>query len=87
MKTLKHWINPFNATGLFLYPLKTSENLWFSDFFQGVKKETSDTKWLNVLNKYLRVNNKSEQNDVDNLPLVSWLLTSSTLSAPDWCFY
>ena len=71
MKTLKHWINPFHATGLFLYPLKTLENLWFSDFFQGVKKETSDTKWLNVLNKYLRVNNKSEQNDVDNLPLVS----------------
>ena len=25
--------NPFYATGLFLYPLKTSENLWFSDVF------------------------------------------------------
>ena len=23
-------MNPFHATDLFLYPLKTSENLWFS---------------------------------------------------------
>ena len=26
--------NPFHATGLFLYPLKTSENPWFSDVFR-----------------------------------------------------
>ena len=25
------WINLFHVTGLFLYPLKTSENLWFSN--------------------------------------------------------
>ena len=31
-------INPFNATGLFLYPLKTSENLLFSDVFREYRK-------------------------------------------------
>ena len=28
-------LNPFHATGLFRYPLKTLENLWFSDVFTG----------------------------------------------------
>ena len=31
-------INPFHATGLFLCPLKTSENLWFSDVFRVYRK-------------------------------------------------
>ena len=31
-------VNPFHATGLFLNPMKTSENLWFSDAFRGYKK-------------------------------------------------
>ena len=31
----KQYINPFHATGLFRYPLKTSENFWFSDVFRG----------------------------------------------------
>ena len=31
-------IYPFHATGLFLYPLKTSENLWLSDVFRGYRK-------------------------------------------------
>ena len=26
---------PFHIAGLFIYPLKTSENLWFSDVFRG----------------------------------------------------
>ena len=30
--------NVFDATVLFLYPLKTSENLWFSDVFMGYSK-------------------------------------------------
>ena len=29
---------PFYATGLFLYPLKTSKNLWLSDVFWGYRK-------------------------------------------------
>ena len=32
------FINPFHATGLFRKPLKTSENLWFSDVFRGYQK-------------------------------------------------
>ena len=31
-------LNPFYATGLFLYPLKTSENQRFSDVFMGYRK-------------------------------------------------
>ena len=31
-------INPFHAAGLFLYLLKTSENIWFSDVFRGYRK-------------------------------------------------
>ena len=37
------WINPstqFSTTGLFLYPLKTSENPWFSNDFRGHRKRT-----------------------------------------------
>ena len=30
------------ATYLFLYPLKTPENLWFSDVFRGVYEQTSN---------------------------------------------
>ena len=32
--------NPFHATGLFLYPLKTSENLWFSVFSVAIKRDS-----------------------------------------------
>ena len=31
-------INSFHVTGLFLYPLKTFGNLWFSDVFRGYRK-------------------------------------------------
>ena len=31
-------LNPFHDTPLFLYLLKTSENLWFSDVFRGYRK-------------------------------------------------
>ena len=30
---MKLFINPIHATGLFLYPLKTLENIWFSKLF------------------------------------------------------
>ena len=32
--------NPFHATDLFWYPLKTSENLWFSDVFRRYQKRS-----------------------------------------------
>ena len=38
--------NPFYATGVFLYPLKSAENLVFWSF-QGAYKETSGMKWVN----------------------------------------
>ena len=31
--------NPFYATETFIYPLKTPENLWFSDVFRGIEME------------------------------------------------
>ena len=40
-------VNPFHATGLFLYPLKKLENLWF---FKGFSKQPA--AW-NVLMKIL----------------------------------
>ena len=36
-------INPFRATNLFWFPLKTSENLWISDVFRGYH-----TMWSNI---------------------------------------
>ena len=33
----KKWVNPISANALFLYPLKTSENLRFSDVFKGYR--------------------------------------------------
>ena len=35
---LFYGIDPFYATGLFLYPLKISENLWFS-VFRGIESD------------------------------------------------
>ena len=36
--SLKVHFNTFHATGFFLYPLKTSEQLWFSDLDRGVPR-------------------------------------------------
>ena len=41
-----HYIKPFHDNGLFLYPVKTSENSWFFWCFHGVKKKTSDMNGL-----------------------------------------
>ena len=38
-------LKTFHASGLFLYTLKATKNLWFC--FQGVKRETSGMKWVN----------------------------------------
>ena len=42
-------INSFYTTGLYLYPLKTSENLWFSDVFRRYRKRPVGFKWVNLL--------------------------------------
>ena len=46
-------INTFHATDLFWYPLKTSENHRFW-CFQGISKEISGMKWINVKNVFCR---------------------------------
>ena len=53
-------INPFHATGLFLYPLKTSENLWFSDVIRGIK-DTSDMKWVKAEEQSHMNSNQKQQ--------------------------
>ena len=37
---INYCINPLHTTDLFWYPLKTSENLWFSDVFRGYKERS-----------------------------------------------
>ena len=39
-------LNSFHAAGLFPYPLKTSENLWFSFVFRWYKKRLAVRYWL-----------------------------------------
>ena len=46
--------NTFHATGLFLYPLKTSENLWFSNVFRGYTKRQAVWNWLHPVVKNCR---------------------------------
>ena len=52
----------FRATGLFLYPLKTSENIWFSDVFRGYRKRLVACNGLN--DKKLIEFNKKHRNKV-----------------------
>ena len=42
----KKILNPLLPDVLFLYPLKTSENLWFSDVFRGYKNGTPGSNGL-----------------------------------------
>ena len=49
---LSYFLNPFHATGLFLHPLKTSENLWFSDVFRGYGKRPATGNGLKYLISY-----------------------------------
>ena len=37
---LQIFLNSFHTTDLFWYPLKTSENIWFSDVFRGYQKRS-----------------------------------------------
>ena len=46
--------NPFHATDLFWCPLKTSENLWFSDVFRGYQKRSVAWNGLIVFIAYTK---------------------------------
>ena len=50
-----NFFNPFYAIGLFLYPLKTSENLWFSDVFRGYRMRPVSWNALNMIWRPLSV--------------------------------
>ena len=43
-----NFFNPFHATGLFLYNLKISENLWFSDIFREYRKRPVALNYLYI---------------------------------------
>ena len=57
------FINLFHAPHLFWYPLKTSENLWFSDVFMGYQKRS--VAW-NEFNNNNSINNISINNNISN---------------------
>ena len=42
------FLNPFCPNVPFLYPMKTSEKLWFSDV-SGVEKDNIGLKWVNKM--------------------------------------
>ena len=42
-------INPFHVTGLFLYPLKTPENMLFSNVLKGCRKRSVARNGLKIL--------------------------------------
>ena len=44
-------LNPFHATDLFLYPLKSSENQTFSDDFRGYRKKP--VAWNGLTNQHM----------------------------------
>ena len=52
-----HWLVLFNRLipGPFLYHLKTSDNLWFSDVFRGYKRGKPGGNWLIIcrFDKYI----------------------------------
>ena len=61
-QTLKAWlsnsyaffilfIDPFHATGLFLYPLKISEHLRIPHFFRGYERNCGAIKWAKNVSK------------------------------------
>ena len=45
---MRKYFNPLLSGFAFLYPLKTSENLWFSDAFAKYKEGTPGSNGLNV---------------------------------------
>ena len=48
------WFNPFHATDLFLYLLKTSENQRFCDIFRGYRKRSVAWNGLTVTTTKLK---------------------------------
>ena len=73
-------INQFNAIDLFLYPLKTSENLRLSDVFRGYRKKP--VAW----NRLIRVRPQLYWNIRHRKPLKFWILHHISLDR-NFIFY
>ena len=56
-------LNPFIPNALFLYPLKTSENLTVCWCFQGVEKGCIGNEWVNI-----------HQNDLNDLKKITSII-------------
>ena len=48
---MEYWLNPYSPNVTFLYPLKTLENLRFSDVFRGYRNVTLGEYGLKLANK------------------------------------
>ena len=52
----------FSSNVLFLFPLKTSENVWFSDVFRGYRNETLGENRLRLtLKRYALISTNTEK--------------------------
>ena len=85
-------INPFHATVLFLYPLKKTGGLWFSDVFRGYRKRTLNGVMSvelescipQTLDKNLpKVNNKDNTTGSMNVVLASLLILWTRICPAD----
>ena len=54
LRIMANFINPYYATDLVWYPLKTSENLWFSDVFRGYQKRLVAWNGLTIFSFFTR---------------------------------
>ena len=57
-------INPFQATGLFRYPLKTSENQKFSYVFGGIKSGITWVKEITKVKSFCKVLISDEEKEI-----------------------
>ena len=79
----ENFFNPFHATDLFRCPLKTSENLWFSDVSKGYQKRSGAWNGLSKKKK-----TKEKNKNIVNLELIlqtvlgQWVNTNTSTKAP-----
>ena len=69
----------FNPFYPFLYPLKTLENLSFSNFFRGYRKRP--VAWNKLTSDALQ---KSDLSEADHCNIILIALYLSTTNVPDW---
>ena len=68
--TMQQLFDPFHATDLFWYPLKASENLWFSDVFMGYQKRS--VVWNGLMAILCFVASQCFSQNVELWVVISW---------------